>query len=97
MLSVQGGGQWVGLPALTPTDLFTDIKHRPHSNPDIPLSELVFGTDMSGPKCIRVKPQNVLQSITEGEECLGHWGYGQTGETFSELRRDMLMQIQVEI
>lgn len=81
MLPVQGGGRSVGLPALTPTDLFTNIKHRPHSNPDIPLSELVFGTDMSGPKCIRVNPQSFLQSITEGKECLGHGGYGQAGET----------------
>lgn len=81
MLPVQGGGRSVGLPGLTPTDLFTDIKYRPQSNPDIPLSELVFGTDMSGPKCIRVKPQTFLQSITKGKECLGHCGYGQGGET----------------
>lgn len=72
MLHVQGGGRSLGLPALTPTDLFTDIKHHPHSNPDIPLSELVFGTDMSGPNCIWAKIKTFLQSITEGEECLGH-------------------------
>lgn len=81
MLPVQGGGRSVGLPALTPTDLFTDIKQRPHSISDIPLSELVFGTDMSGPKCIRVKPQTFLQSITKGKECLGHCGSGHTAET----------------
>lgn len=81
MLPVQGGGRSLGLPALTPTDLFTDTKHHPHSNPDIPLSELVFGTDMTGPQCIRAKPQTFRQSITEGKECLGHCGYGQNGKT----------------
>lgn len=52
MLPVQGGGRSASLPALTPSDLFTDINHHLHSSPDIPPSELVFDTDPSGRKSL---------------------------------------------